>query len=330
MGGGGSSILIPIRGFLIMSDRSVDKSIHHQIREDIQKILSSGIDLPDKTIHRLLADKYDRSPKTVRNIMGMVRRAPEHESGHNSLQDLTESHTRRSLVLSDLHIPYHDRKALKAIYGLLSDYTFEHIILNGDFLDCYSISSFTPDPRKPLIQEEIDIATAILQKIRDLQPEAEIHFIEGNHEERLQRTLRNTPGLLGIKSLEWTSLLELDKIKASFTPYKQHITIYDMVQITHGHRVSKHSAYSAKAHLLDYGYQTLLHGHTHRLGSYYLSGVGSPRKAFEIGHLSDTSQMSYVQNPNWQQGFAIIRPPGQVEIIPIENGTFIYGDKRYG
>jgi hypothetical protein len=52
----------------------------------------------------------------------------------------------RYLVLSDVHIPYHDEDALTTAleWGLNND--VDTIILNGDIMDCYPVSSFVKGP----------------------------------------------------------------------------------------------------------------------------------------------------------------------------------------
>ena len=55
---------------------------------------------------------------------------------------------KKILILSDVHIPYHDIDALSvAIETGLSE-GVDTVILNGDALDCHMISDFVKDPKK--------------------------------------------------------------------------------------------------------------------------------------------------------------------------------------
>lgn len=304
---------------------------HEKIREACEKYVTSNLEdhfAYDNAFVQAIANEYDRSPKTVRNILAMVRGDTKKPS------EATEDVDRR-LVISDLHYPFHLEPALQNVYQLLGKYDFEEIFLNGDILDCYSISSFERDPRKPLLADEIEGAKAIITKIRDMQPDAEIHFIEGNHEHRLSRLVSANPGLYGLQVLTWPRLLSLPSLGITYTGYKDHITTLGDIQITHGHIVRKHSAYSAKGHLLDGGYQNVIHGHTHRQGSYKLSGVSGTRRAYEIGGLYDKSQADYITNPNWVNGFCVIEGDEdhyQIQNIEVDSqsGAFIYSGTLYG
>lgn len=92
------------------------------------------------------------------------------------------------VVLSDIHFPYQDDKALKAVYKFLEQHPVDTIILNGDILDFYDVSSFDKDPeRVNSLQKEIDLAQKFFKKLRQLAPNARIVFIKGNHCSRLEQ-----------------------------------------------------------------------------------------------------------------------------------------------
>ena len=61
---------------------------------------------------------------------------------HNKEMENVHLGKGRYLVLSDVHIPYHDEDALTTAleWGLNND--VNTIILNGDIMDCYPVSSF--------------------------------------------------------------------------------------------------------------------------------------------------------------------------------------------
>ena len=56
----------------------------------------------------------------------------------------------RCLVLSDIHIPYHDQAALALALAYARDYRPTHIVLNGDILDAQEISSHPKDKHNPI------------------------------------------------------------------------------------------------------------------------------------------------------------------------------------
>ena len=310
------------------------KSVADRIRDDIRSYLKSNFEVDcEGDVWQAIANQHGRSLKRVYNLAGQIKKEMDHTAQKRAKSNPAQSIERR-LIVSDLHYPFHHKLALQNVYQLLHDYDFAEIFLNGDILDCYSISSFERDPRKPLLSDEIEGAKAIIKKIRDLQPAANIHFIEGNHEHRLSRLVSANPGLYGLEVLTWPRLLSLPDLDISYTKYKDHITTLGDVQITHGDIVRKHAGYSAKGHLLDRGYQNVIHGHTHRMGAYHQTGVIGHRRAFEIGGLYDRDQADYVVNPNWQNGFCVIEGDEeqyQINLIEVdaENGSFIYGGNFY-
>lgn len=92
----------------------------------------------------------------------------------------------RIVVLNDLHVPFHDTKTLRSVYKAVKDANPDRIILGGDVCDFYSISTFSKDPmRRMNLQDEVERVQTVLIDIRKRFPKADIDFIPGNHEERL-------------------------------------------------------------------------------------------------------------------------------------------------
>jgi UDP-2,3-diacylglucosamine pyrophosphatase LpxH len=100
--------------------------------------------------------------------------------------------------INDLHIPFHDKKALEVFNLFLKDFKPDQLVIAGDLLDFYQLSSFDKDPmRRFTIQDEIDVCYEVLKEFKELCPN--IHFIKGNHEDRLRRFLWKNPSLASIK-----------------------------------------------------------------------------------------------------------------------------------
>lgn len=151
------------------------------------------------------------------------------------------------VVLSDIHFPYQDDKALKAVYKFLEQHPVDTIILNGDILDFYDVSSFDKDPeRVNSLQKEIDLAQKFFKKLRQLAPNARIVFIKGNHCSRLERYLKKHPELYSLDALKLPNLLGLDKFNIE---YKDKGFKLGSLKIIHGDMVRKFSAYTARGEL---------------------------------------------------------------------------------
>lgn len=243
------------------------------------------------------------------------------------------------VIFNDVHIPFHHRSGCKNVLKFCEDFQPDNIVINGDFLDCFSVSIFPKNPGGPNLQDEIDEGREFLEDLRQKCPEAVIDYTEGNHEERLKRLVKSQHSLYGLKAFTIPHLLGLDKLDIAYHPYKHPVDFHEgLLSVVHGHRVSKHSAYSAKAHLLDDGYQNVIIGHTHRMGSFFYSGHSGDRRAFENGGLFDINQLDYVVGPNWQMGFCVVYllrdNPDFLQIVPIEmnneDGSFIWEGRLYG
>ena len=151
------------------------------------------------------------------------------------------------VVPSDFHVPFHDRQALSAFISFCKYFKPDKIFLNGDIIDFYAISRFTKDPGRALeLQQEIDEAVGVLKMIRKANPKAEIHYIKGNHEARLQRYLwSEAKELAGLKILTVEHFLQLKSLNIIY--HEQGRCKYSGITIKHGSVVRKYSGYTAKA-----------------------------------------------------------------------------------
>ena len=88
---------------------------------------------------------------------------------------------KKIVFISDIHAPFHDLKALKALRSFIGWYKPDELIFLGDVVDFYAVSSFTKDPKRALeLQDEIDQAVDIIRRITDKAPKANKIFLRGN------------------------------------------------------------------------------------------------------------------------------------------------------
>lgn len=202
-------------------------------------------------------------------------------------------------IISDLHFPYQDRNAINAFRRFIKDKKVNDIILNGDILDFYDLSRFDKDPvRVNKLQEELNQVKSFLASLRELKPEANIVYVEGNHEDRLRRYLFTHPEISSLDNLKLERLLDLEKYDVRLVKrYK-----LGPLLLTHGSIVRQYSSFSAKGELEKMN-TSGVSGHTHRLGSYYKSGEGFAIEWHEGGCLCTLNPEYMSEVPNWQQGF---------------------------
>jgi len=151
------------------------------------------------------------------------------------------------VVISDIHYPYEDKNAIKAFLKFLKDNEVHTVILNGDILDMYDVSSFDKSPdRIQGLQKELDKAQKLFKDIRAIKPNVRIVFIKGNHEYRLERYLMKHPELFSLDALKLPNLLNLKDFNIEY--YDKKFKLGSLL-LTHGSIVRKFSSYTAHAEL---------------------------------------------------------------------------------
>lgn len=149
----------------------------------------------------------------------------------------------RTLVLSDLHIPFHDSPAIHACVreGRRFLRPGDTILLNGDVCDFFSISRFDKNPSKSSLKKEIDLTRQFLGWLRQQFPRCRIVYKFGNHDEWFAKYLwRKAPELWGIPQMELPHLLTSSAPSATScenkTPEIEGIEfLTDQQRITAGH-----------------------------------------------------------------------------------------------
>jgi predicted phosphodiesterase len=223
------------------------------------------------------------------------------------------------LVISDIHIPYQDDKALGVMYQFSKDYKPDKIFINGDLLDFYRLSTFDQDPgRRDTVTEEAYKTREFLKDLRKRNPKAKITYLQGNHENRLQRYLWRNPELAGLDSLELKNLLEIKKwnikeVKVDRDYWSKttgHIKQGDAI-IMHGDsrlngaKGGSYSGYAAKNTMLNGINSSVIMGHTHRGATIYHTTANGILTGVEGGCLCQIPP-----NANWQQGFVTFETEG--------------------
>jgi predicted phosphodiesterase len=93
------------------------------------------------------------------------------------------------LLISDLHIPYHDIDAVTLALDYGKTQNVNTIFINGDLIDFHGVSRFDKDPKKRSIKEEFQAAKQFLISLRDAFPTASIYWLKGNHDIRWEHFL---------------------------------------------------------------------------------------------------------------------------------------------
>lgn len=212
---------------------------------------------------------------------------------------------KKLLIIPDVHIPYHDKKAVKLLHKVAKSFKPDIIVVLGDYADFYAVSSHSKDPnRSNKLEFEVNAVNAELDELDDLKAKRKV-FIAGNHENRLERYLADkAPELFNVVKIP--ELLKLKKRGWEYVPYKMDVKI-GQVYFTHDIGTAGRSAVFNAINT----YQgNIVTGHTHRL-AYIVEGnaKGKPHVSTSFGWLGDASQADYMHRVkaarDWALGFGV-------------------------
>ncbi|HEY6019531.1 MAG TPA: metallophosphoesterase [Candidatus Paceibacterota bacterium] len=234
------------------------------------------------------------------------------------------------VILNDIQYPFEDKRAMRLVLGFIDDLKPQGVILNGDIVDCYSISDFDRSPlSRASLDREIRCSQSLMGRLHRVPIKL---WIGGNHEDRLRRHVWKNPKLLRdldqasrervVAALDFPEVFGLGEHGFSWLPYGG-TTYLGKLLVTHGSMVSRHSGQTARAHMDKYGTSVLI-GHTHRGGVHYKRDIRGVHAGYENFCLCRLDP-EYVQNPNWQQGFSVVHVASNgffnVQQIPILPGN---------
>lgn len=236
------------------------------------------------------------------------------------------------LVLNDLHIPFHDEKALHVALSIGRDVYPTQLIVAGDAINFDGLSTFVNEPNLPSPSKEMKIARPILRTIRGLLPaHSRAEFKLGNHEFRYIKWLWEKGKPLGdlVRPLSAPEALDLGDWVV--TGYHQDTDLGNF-RVTHGEVARAGAGTTAKAEF-EARLTSGISGHTHRAGTYRKSAAGKDYYWYENGCLC-LKDAHYVgaKGADWQHAFSILRHDGQqvqVEQIHIVNHRAYYGGRLY-
>ena len=227
----------------------------------------------------------------------------------------TRQDVETSVFLSDVHIPSQDAEAVRVVLNFILWLKPTHVFLTGDIFDCYALSRFDKAPRRIIgLQSELDQLEDFLFHTRlAAGPDAEIHYMEGNHERRVQTYLTRHPELSELRGLKPENLFRLNDYGIQWHPQEEVYRHHGFI-VTHGTVVRKHAGRSAQGEFEKY-ISSGISGHTHRAGSYTKTAMDSTYAWYELGCLCDLEPEYMVGTADWQHAIAV--------------GHFIKGDNRF-
>ena len=204
------------------------------------------------------------------------------------------------------------------------------IVLNGDIYDLPEFGKYDVDPREWDVVGRIAWVHAFLKEVREAAPDAQIDFIEGNHEHRLLRHLSEaSPALKVVLSdlhgFTVPKLLGLDEFEI------RYVARADLATFNKGDlakELGKNYEVYFNCFMTDHFPTGAargvpgVNGHHHRYNSttYYSHKYGSYRwDQLGCGHVA---KATYCDAEQWNLGFMTIHVDTQRE-LPVMNYHFI-------
>ena len=239
----------------------------------------------------------------------------------------------KTLIFSDVHLEYKESidPSYLTIRNVIAKEKFDQIIIAGDLFDFSYISRWTADSpgltEGKRLHDDFELLESELKYMKKYCPN--IIYLEGNHEERLQKFILANPVLEGLVSLE--SICSDNGVKYVKT-VKQPMKIFTDLFVSHGLALNKYCA----AQNVEKTGVSIITGHSHRTQSYTTSYLNKKAiTGYSIGCISSL-------NPNWvagkrisgwAQSFGILYGDSHMwdfSLIMVKKHKCIVGGKLYG
>lgn len=213
------------------------------------------------------------------------------------------------LLISDLHIPYHDINAITTALDYGVQNKVNTVICNGDVLDFHGLSKFQHDPRKRSVKEEFDAAKEFLIVLRNTFPDALIWWIKGNHCIRYEHWLMTkVKEVFDDDYYHLENRLRLNEQKIRIIDDKVLVKA-GKLSITHGHHIMKgfFSPVNSARGVYMKAKQSTIIGHVHKVSTHSETNMdGKVITTWSTGSLCELKPDYSPLVSNYQHGFAHI------------------------
>jgi predicted phosphodiesterase len=222
-------------------------------------------------------------------------------------------------ILSDIHLPYHDEKALGAAVSYLKQMKVNGLLLNGDTLDFYGLSTHEKDPRKRKFKDEIECFREFIYWIKQ-ELDCPIYFKVGNHEFRYERWMMlKAPELLDIANFKFSEFLEFGKHGIIEIGSKTKIKAGKFT-IYHGHEFRGSGGVNPARWLSLKAKIPAMVGHFHKSSEHvWRDSNDNTYGCYSTGCLCELNP-DYLPENEWNHGFAYM------DIEP--NGDYVVHNKK--
>jgi predicted phosphodiesterase len=257
----------------------------------------------------------------LRSIVGSagksaVKDKSQVQPHRKSTYDLPESYSNdftpyeikqsRILIISDLHFPYQNNKAVEVALDYGKSKKVDCILINGDLIDFANISRHEKDWRHRSITDEFDAVKSFLKSLRLNFPKTKIVYKLGNHDERWEKFLyAKAPEVFDMPEFQLEIILKLGELKIDIVKDKRPI-ILGKLTVLHGHELMGMGGVNPARATFTKTLEDTLVGHYHRTSSHSEPTMNNRLiNVHSQGCLCDMNPMFMPIN-KWNLGFSYV------------------------
>lgn len=230
------------------------------------------------------------------------------------------------LFLTDIHVPYHDEKAIEAAVKYAVDRKIPNLVINGDGVDFYKFSDYGGNPKNRDPDEELVTFREVLAYLSSHFKGVKIYKC-GNHEDRYERYLaRRAEALVGMPGHDLESVLGIRQFGFDWVESRQYYKL-GKLNCFHGHELPKGLASPVN---ISRGVYLKLQepgivGHWHRTSCHVeTSGLKAHvTTCYSVGCLCDLNP-AYGPVNSWNHGFAVVTVAANGD-YNVQNKTILNG-----
>jgi predicted phosphodiesterase len=220
---------------------------------------------------------------------------------------------RKVLILSDVHVPYHDETALQLAIDKGKEEGVDAVLLNGDFMDFYGVSRYATDPGQRNFADELEMGRAMLEYLRSEFAGCQIWWKLGNHEERWAAWIwQRAPEVYGVEDFSIAKLMRTEKHNVRIISDMEPINIGGLT-VLHGHeyRFAISNPVNPARGLYMRSKVSSMMGHLHQSSEHTESDLkGRLVTTWSVGCLCQL-RPRYAPLNKWNHGFAVVDTTGE-------------------
>jgi predicted phosphodiesterase len=229
------------------------------------------------------------------------------ESEEQEYQPFTINGFKKVGIMSDIHLPYHHVDSLTEAITYLKKEKVDAVLLNGDTLDCHTLSRFIKDPKARDFKFELDTLKTFIEVINKVL-NCKVFFKIGNHEVRYQHFLmQKASELVGIEEFEFENIIKAKQSGIDIIKSNQYIKLNDLRGI-HGHEyIGGISApVNVARGLYLRGKVSAFQGHNHSTSEHTETDMnGKITTTWSVGCLCNLNP-AYMPLNKWNHGVAMV------------------------